>query len=269
MKNRVLAAMVCLLLVFTLTACMGADGFFESAMDIITDGQIQSPDREKPEGDKPDTTDPEQPEDKEEDPKQPIDIPDAIISWPRDVPPVTKFNKEFDFTDIDGLFTARYIMTVSQLQIWTASLTLEGYLGDPRVKDGLVVEVIDKETGNADSETGEKLLDVTIRIYEAIRNWPEEFTEFPKFEGKGTVSLFEFYNEPDGTRVLHIILHNEEKGSVEAYLQKLLSEGFENRGEGVYAKEVNGRIYEFNGDPDRIWKGTTAEMFWFIRPQQT
>ena len=254
---------LCMLLMLSLTACAIADESFESAMSIIngTQREVEKPTEKDP------PPDPQQPSDP--DPNDPpVEVPEVGITWPEDVPPVTKFVKEFDFDQTDGIFTAHYTMTVSQLQIWSAALTEAGYLGDPRVKDGLVVEIVEKETGSNDKDTGERLLDVIIRIYDAIRTWPEEFSEFPKFEGKGIVSLREIYNEADGSRVLHIVLQNEDKASVEQYKQKLLSAGFNDRGEGIIGKIANGKSYEFDIDPDRIWKGTTADLYWVIRPYE-
>lgn len=243
--KRITAITLVLILMFILVACDTNTDRFQSAMRQITAGVENI----TPEPEPPVVTLPED----EHDTDKPDPVPEA--RWPIEVPEVKEYEEKSLFVKVNDEFRARYVMTAVQLQKWTADLTIAGFVGEPRTNEGLIVEY---ETVKKDDN-----LNVTIIIRPIDTTWPEEFKMFPEFPTTGKIVAFSTYDQ-NSTRVLHITIKNETKSAVDVYISMLKKAGFSDFGEANYTKIVNEVHYVFECDPDVLWTGSTANLYFRI-----
>jgi hypothetical protein len=177
-------------------------------------------------------------------------------AWPAGVPEVTEYIERLNYSEAGGEFSARFIMTAAQLQAWTKALAQEGFAGEPRAKEGTEVEYVAAREGDN--------LSVRITIRGINTAWPEQFGAFPDYRADGRVTVFEVYEGVTVTAVLHIRVKDETPEAVSGYIAALAAAGFEELIPGRYAKAEGGFICEFDGDPQSIWSGSTADLYWRV-----
>ncbi len=247
--KKALVVIVALVLLVALTGCVSHGEQLDTVMQLVQ-GSIKT-DPAPPPPDPPVLPEPE----------IPVDPRDATESaaWPDVVPAPADYIKVYAAVQWEGEFRAHYRMSQKQIGDWQQLLTAAGFSGTPATNGKWDVALTAIE-----SKTEPGMFNAMIVITEAVGKpeWDPAFKVIPPYS---TPLPYKSYSiNMDGpAMVLEIVVENETKDQVNAYIQQLIAAGFADRGYGFYAKEEGGKTYEFQSDG--IWAvETEARLIWRV-----